>query len=88
MPPMFSRANKYQMGSNAYTDVNQGGGAKKAGFPYIIGRGWRTNIAFGNNPVNGICNKLSVYQTLCFTSNPSRPTGSVNTGSTYWNIPK
>ena len=26
------------MGSNAYTDQNQGGGSKKAGFPYMIGR--------------------------------------------------
>uniref|UniRef100_A0A6C0HY89 Uncharacterized protein n=1 Tax=viral metagenome TaxID=1070528 RepID=A0A6C0HY89_9ZZZZ len=88
MPPMFSRANKYQMGSNARTDINQGGGNKKAGFPYIIGRGWRTNIAFGNNVAKGHCTKLKSYQTLCFTGtvHQSRPTGSVNTGSTYWNI--
>jgi len=26
------------MGSNAYTDQNQGGGNKKAGFPYMVGR--------------------------------------------------
>ena len=26
------------MGSNAYTDQQQGGGSKKAGFPYMIGR--------------------------------------------------
>ena len=26
------------MGSNAITDQNQGGGSKKAGFPYTVGR--------------------------------------------------
>lgn len=34
----FSSSNRNQMGSNYLTDVNQGGGDKKAGFPYIIGR--------------------------------------------------
>ena len=88
MPAMFSRANRYQMGSNARTDINQGGGSKKAGFPYIIGRGWRTNIAFGNNVVNGHCTQLKTYQTLCFTStvHPSRNIGSVNSGTTYWRV--
>ena len=86
MPAMFSRANRHQMGSNAYTDQNQGGGNKKAGFPYIIGRGWRTNIAFGDNVAKGHCTKLSTYQKLCFTKPvcQSRPTGSVNTGTTYY----
>ena len=88
MPAMFSRSNRYQMGSNAITDQNQGGGSKKAGFPYIIGRGWRTNIAFNsNNVVN--CQPLKTYQTLCFTSpvNQSRPIGSSITAARgYWNI--
>jgi hypothetical protein len=87
MPAMFSRANRYQTGSNVYTTQNQGGGDKKAGFPYIVGRGWRTNIAFGDNVVNDHCTQLKTHQTLCFKlANQSRPTGSVNTGSTYWNI--
>lgn len=34
----FSSSNRNQMGSNYLTDVNQGGGDKKAGFPYMIGR--------------------------------------------------
>jgi hypothetical protein len=87
MPAMFSRANRYQMGSNARTDINQGGGVKKAGFPYIVGRGWRTSIAFGNNITQ--CTNLTQLQTLCFTNtvHQSRPIGSaVNSGTTYWHV--
>jgi hypothetical protein len=74
------------MGSNALTTQNQGGGDKKAGFPYIIGRGWRTNIAFGNNVVLGHCQALKGYQTLCFTGvHQSRPTGTRG-DVTYWNV--
>jgi hypothetical protein len=58
---------------------NQGGGEKKAGFPYQIGRGWRTSIAFDNtNVVRGHCCTINSYQTMTFTSyaRPSRPVGS------------
>ena len=84
---MFTASNRNRMGSNAITDQNQGGGNKKAGFPYMIGRGWRTNIAFGDNVVNGHCVKLKSYQTLCFTKtvNQSRPTGTRGDVS-YWHI--
>jgi hypothetical protein len=38
---------------------NQGGGNKKAGFPYMIGRETNTSIAFNNtNVVLGKCCKL------------------------------
>ena len=68
---------------NQTINQNQGGGNKKAGFPYIIGRGWRTNIAFETKKH---CTQLKTYQTLCFTNrvNQSRPIGSVNTGTVYW----
>jgi hypothetical protein len=84
---MFSRSNHYRSGSNAITDQNQGGGNKKAGFPYIIGRSWRTSIAFGDNVANGKCKKLNTYQTLCFTSpvHQSRPIGTRGNVS-YWNV--
>lgn len=47
---------------------NQGGGDKKAGFPYMVGRSWQTSIAFNNtNVVKGKCCRLSSYQRLLFT---------------------
>jgi hypothetical protein len=59
-----SRARNYDLIINA----NQGGGDKKAGFPYLVGRDWRTSIAFNNtNVVHGHCCTLQTYQTLLFT---------------------
>ena len=49
----FRSSNRAQMNSNAITDQNQGGGAKKAGFPYIVGRTSWTNIAFNMTNVPG-----------------------------------
>jgi hypothetical protein len=58
------KANSYSQTINQ----NQGGGNKKAGFPYMIGRSWQTSIAFNNtNVANGHCCKLSSYQKLLFT---------------------
>jgi len=73
--------------SNAQTNRNQGGGEKKAGFPYMIGRGWRTNIAFGStsNPAIRCCG-LKSYQTMTWTSNakPSRPIGTSSNVTHYF----
>jgi len=67
-----SRARNYDLTINQ----NQGGGAKKAGFPYLIGRGWQTSIAFNNtNVVMGKCCTLKSYQTLLFTSPVSQSRG-------------
>jgi len=66
---------------------NQGGGNKKAGFPYIIGRGWRSNIALGS--LNGLkhnhCLTLAPLKSLCFTNtvHQSRPIGG-DIQNTYW----
>lgn len=58
-------SNRSQMGSNATTDVNQGGGNKKAGFPYQIGREYRTSIALGcTAPLTGNCCSLKQMNTL------------------------
>jgi hypothetical protein len=55
---------------------NQGGGSKKAGFPYQVGRGWQTSIAFNNtNVVMGKCCTLKSYQTLLFTRPVSQARG-------------
>jgi hypothetical protein len=74
------------MGSNAITDQNQGGGDKKAGFPYQIGRESWTSVAFHtkNAVVNGTCCSLKSYQTMIYTNvQQSRPIGS-NVKTTYW----
>ncbi len=56
---------------------NQGGGEKKAGFPYQVGRtSWSSIFIGGVDPVNGHCCKLSGYkQTLVLTKNTVRPLG-------------
>jgi hypothetical protein len=65
---IWTNSNRSKMGSTVYTDQNQGGGDKKAGFPYQVGRGWQTSIAFNNtNVVMGHCCTLTNYQTLLFT---------------------
>jgi hypothetical protein len=59
-----NKARNYTLTNNQ----NQGGGDKKAGFPYQVGRGWQTSIAFNNtNVVMGHCCRLKSYQTLLFT---------------------
>ena len=72
---------------------NQGGGNKKSGSPYQVGRGWRTNIAFGslNGVITGRCNnrKAANVIQLCFTEtvHQSRPVGStVNSNAGYWRV--
>jgi len=53
-------------GSNALTTQNQGGGDKKAGFPYQVGRSWQTSLVFASTVplVPGRCCKLKDYKTL------------------------
>lgn len=69
----------------ATTNQNQGGGNKKAGFPYQVGRSQWASIALGSAG-NARCCSLKKLQ---FTVNPnvrqSRPVDSaVNTP--YWHI--
>jgi len=81
---MFRGSNKAQMGSNTMTVQNQGGGLKKAGFPYIIGRTQHTTIAFSEQP--GI-NNLTFMRKDAFKANISRPIGSTYSPNTYFVIP-
>lgn len=76
----FSSSNKSRMLSNAYTDINQGGGNKKAGFPSMIGRDSWTSIAINTcrpQLEGSTCCDLKSYQRLIFTQpvNQSRPVG-------------
>jgi hypothetical protein len=77
------------MGSNAIVDGNQGGGSKKAGFPYQIGRSYQSSIVFGTtDPVSGRCCKLKNFQMNLFpNARPSRPIGSTGHFVNYWHIP-
>lgn len=77
----FSSSNRSNMGSNAITDQNQGGGDKKAGLPKMVGRDSWTSVNITDRP-------LSVLQ---FTVNPnvtiSKPIGSSYRPNTYFHIP-
>ncbi len=63
---------------------NQGGGNKKAGFPYQIGReSWSSIFIRGTAPVSGrCCNLNKINTTLVFTRNISRPVG-LRPGAAY-----
>ena len=72
------------------TNRNQGGGDKKAGFPYQVGRGWRSSIAFQDQTAMGSCIRLPQLQKLCFTYpvHQSRNiSSSVNANISYYHIP-
>jgi len=75
--------------TSSIVNQKQGGGNKKAGFPYQIGRSWRTSIAFDStDPVHGHCLKLSCTQMNLFpNARPSRPIGSTSQYVKYWHIP-
>ena len=67
-----SRARNY----NLLLNQDQGGGNKKAGFPYLVGRDTQTSIAFNNtNVYTGKCCTLNSYKTLLFTTPVSQSRG-------------
>jgi hypothetical protein len=86
----FQASNRYQTGSNVYTTISQGGGEKKAGLVYQVGRTQWTNIALGTDgsfawPSRRRCCTVGNMATLAFTSNISRPIGSTLQPVPYWN---
>lgn len=85
----FSTSSRSQMGSSATTNFNVGGGDKKAGFPYQVGRTSWTSIHFGITDVlNKHCCGLSSYKTTKLPrANISRPIGSTYTPNTYFVVP-
>jgi hypothetical protein len=59
-----TRARNY----NSIINQNQGGGNKKAGLPYQIGREWHTSITLhSTDPVGGKCCTLKQQMTMKFT---------------------
>ena len=68
---------------------NQGGGNKKAGLPYQVGRTMWSDIAVGCKVSTGKCCKLSELNNLVFTrqSHQSRPIGSdITANRSYWRV--
>ena len=88
MPNPFRSSSRAQMGSSVYTTQNQGGGSKKAGFPYQIGRETWSSIFFNStDPVNGHCCTLTKMQINLFpNASQSRPIGSTYTPNTYFRV--
>jgi len=83
----FKRSNHSQMGSTYLTDANQGGGDKKAGFPYQVGRIYGVSLIL--NPGIGKCCSLTSWNNNLFPlARQSRPiTTMANTNYAYWHIP-
>lgn len=72
----LSNAASRARNSTLIVNQNQGGGNKKAGFPYLVGRDTQTSIAFNNtNVVQGKCCSLTSFQTLLFTFPVSQTRG-------------
>jgi hypothetical protein len=86
----LSNASKRARFYNITINQNQGGGSKKAGLPYQIGRESYTSVIMGNtNVVNGHCCTLNSYMTMPFTTpSQSRPIGGIVNGARdYYKIP-
>lgn len=76
--------------ATSISNQNQGGGNKKAGLPYQIGRESYTSVIMGNTDVvNGHCCTLKSYMTMPFTTATiSRPIGSsVTVARDYYKMP-
>ena len=79
---IFCGSNHAQMGSNTITVQNQGGGSKKAGLPYQIGREYMTNNHFNKrNGINNLSFMMKPYNvaTGILNSTTGTNTGIVNT---------
>jgi hypothetical protein len=84
----WNGSNRAQMNSNVNTTQSQGGGNKKAGFAYQVGRTSAVSIAFESSDlINGRCATLKCMQ---FTTKPpasiSRPIGSNRASNVYFNF--
>jgi hypothetical protein len=83
----FRTSNRNQMGSNVFTDRPQGGGDKKAGFPYQVGRpaatyGTEAYLYKIDQPLLRFNPVFGTYP----VANISRPVGSTSR-VTYWHLP-
>lgn len=81
-----SKATRNNMGSTLATTITQGGGDKKAGFPYQIGRP-ASSYHGPRGPPAPLARPLRVWNTTLVFSNITRPIGSSATNVTYWHLP-
>lgn len=86
---VLMNASKKSRYTGSTSNQDQGGGSKKAGFPYQVGRGqWTSNFIQACNPLSSVpCCTLTATNTLLFPlASISRPIGRSN-NERYWNIP-
>jgi hypothetical protein len=87
---MLYNASKRARNATSTTNRNQGGGNKKAGLPYQIGRESYTSVLFGSsNPVNKHCFSMANYscKRIPSATSISRPIGSsVNQARGYYSM--
>ena len=70
------------------TNQKQGGGSKKSGFPYQVGRSSWSSVFYGSTAAtSGNCCKLSQMNFTSAASCPSRPIGSTVTPLPYYHCP-
>jgi hypothetical protein len=84
---VLSNSSKRARYANTISNQNQGGGSKKAGFPYIVGRTQWSSIFINNtDPVHGNCCTLKSYQNVRFPlASMSHNIGRQANGS-YWRV--
>lgn len=86
----LSNASSKARNYSSTINQNQGGGSKKAGFPYLVGRNANSSMWIGNTRVklegSQSCCGLKVYQTTLVFANLSRNTGRL-TAVDHWKMP-
>jgi len=84
----FSSSNRSQMGSNYITDVQQGGGNKKAGLIPLVGKDSWAAVAYGTKNAGTSSSACRSLKCMQFTANASvhqsRPVGSYSSPNSYW----
>jgi hypothetical protein len=86
----MTSANGIRISSNAETNINQGGGDKKAGLPYQVGRDSWFMPAMNNAGSRNTLYTFNGVFGLRHTRNPrvrfSRPIGSTLGNVPYWDM--
>ena len=86
----MTSANGIRISSNAETNINQGGGEKKAGLPYQVGRDSWFMPAMNNAGSRNTLYTFNGVFGLRHTRNPnvrfSRPISSTLTPNPYWDM--
>lgn len=74
---VLSNAPKRVVSVSSIVNQNQGGGSKKAGFPYLVGRNSWSAIYLQSDCKENTCTLSSLRRnSLIYTVNQSRPIGS------------